>query len=880
MIYNMNNPKPKKIYNNDIKVLGRIVSIASENKVATAEQIFDEKFKYNELPDYSFDNENIDPTQKGLNQYSINRLIGKKVKNIEDNGLVPDENGYLGNIKANNITVGNKLTTKDLEVTNNARINNLVVGPGEGIDVYGALTHLLQCCANMNNQGGSGQSGLSLTVSPNPINISNIGDTVEFTVTPNVSGVDLVVDPVVDYTASIANNAIATLIGNNKVKAVSGGTTQLTVSWNNIEKTVQINVTRPQVEPDPTLYTITYMDDTSIVTTEDYEAGATIDPLHGQDPLTKEGYTFAGWSGMPSDMKMPANDITVIAQWTQNEQPVDPTPQKPEEQTYTITFKDCSPEHNFTIGDNSFDQYAVVVDTQTYHAGDTVTPPNEAAVKAALTSAGASWSRPYDNLVGWNNLPYGQIMPAEDITVYAIWEVHQENPTAGYRLVIKPDFSNQSDVDPDWYQDGNEYVLHHGGTGLVTLWAQNTEDPTDEYTVSGSWSSNRNTVSFTSAQGTYCNFTDTGSDVSDPTTFTITASHPNFENATFTVKLMPAIKYTLTFDTNGGSAIAPVQYRYGETISPVTPPTKSGMIFNGWSPAIPATMPRSNVTVTAQWDTNQNYSIAFDHDQWTIYTKYAHVDIGVTQADGYPEDIIWTSSDTSVATVEPANNYGTQDGRVYAIGSGTATITATGATSGVTKTATITVSLLTLSNEEITIVGNDTAQLPTAYVDGTEVTPTSWTSSDTSVARIQNGMIMGGTPGICNLEAYYSPGGHSGTYRAYCRVIVKANASDNVTGTKVVVTPRYVSLNKAGSTTITTSTNNVDLSQYEWQLSAYPNGLVTINPSVDNTTCTVTAGNTAGFATLFLQPIDATNLDGTENERGIEFDSLTIEVLQ
>ena len=102
----MNNPKPK-IYNNDIKVLGRVVSIASENKVAAAEQIFDEKFKYNELPDYSFDNENIDPTQKGLNQYSINRLIGKKVKSIEDNGLVPNENGYLGNIKANNITVGN-----------------------------------------------------------------------------------------------------------------------------------------------------------------------------------------------------------------------------------------------------------------------------------------------------------------------------------------------------------------------------------------------------------------------------------------------------------------------------------------------------------------------------------------------------------------------------------------------------------------------------------------------------------------------------------------------------------------------------------------------------------------------------------------------------
>lgn len=280
----MNNPKPK-IYNNDIKVLGRVVSIASENKVAAAEQVFDEKFKYNELPDYSFDNENIDPTQKGLNQYSINRLIGKKVKDIEEAGLLPDEGGFLNNIKIDNLTVkngatfsgdvsfgdnvsidknltvGNKITTKDLEVTNNAKINKLIVGPGEGIDVYEALTHLLQCCENMNNQGGSGQGGVTLVVSPNPINM-NVGDTVEFTVKLNASGVDLVVDPEINYTASISDTSVATLIGNNKVTAVSGGTTQLTVSWNGIQKTVQINVAQPethtyQLTLDPTSINMT-----------------------------------------------------------------------------------------------------------------------------------------------------------------------------------------------------------------------------------------------------------------------------------------------------------------------------------------------------------------------------------------------------------------------------------------------------------------------------------------------------------------------------------------------------------------------------------------------------------------------------------------------
>ena len=52
-----------KIYNNDIKVLGRVVSIATENKVAAAEQIFDEKFDYLNLDSYSWDN--IDLTQVG-----------------------------------------------------------------------------------------------------------------------------------------------------------------------------------------------------------------------------------------------------------------------------------------------------------------------------------------------------------------------------------------------------------------------------------------------------------------------------------------------------------------------------------------------------------------------------------------------------------------------------------------------------------------------------------------------------------------------------------------------------------------------------------------------------------------------------------------------
>ncbi|WP_440553143.1 InlB B-repeat-containing protein [Vescimonas sp.] len=74
-----------------------------------------------------------------------------------------------------------------------------------------------------------------------------------------------------------------------------------------------------------------------------------------------------------------------------------------------------------------------------------------------------------------------------------------------------------------------------------------------------------------------------------------------------------ANSYTITFDTDGGSAIDPITQGYGTTIKAPTAPTKTGYTFMGWNPALPATMPAENITVTAQWRINQ-YTITFDTD--------------------------------------------------------------------------------------------------------------------------------------------------------------------------------------------------------------------------------------------------------------------------
>ena len=67
---------------------------------------------------------------------------------------------------------------------------------------------------------------------------------------------------------------------------------------------------------------------------------------------------------------------------------------------------------------------------------------------------------------------------------------------------------------------------------------------------------------------------------------------------------------TVTFDANGGTGGKTVTQDYGTALSAPTV-TRTGYTFDGWSPAVPATVPAGNVTYTAQWRLNQ-YTATFD----------------------------------------------------------------------------------------------------------------------------------------------------------------------------------------------------------------------------------------------------------------------------
>ena len=59
--------------------------------------------------------------------------------------------------------------------------------------------------------------------------------------------------------------------------------------------------------------------------------------------------------------------------------------------------------------------------------------------------------------------------------------------------------------------------------------------------------------------------------------------------------------YTITFDTAGGSEIAPITQDYGTAITAPADPTREGYTFIGWDKEIPTTMPAENITLKAKW---------------------------------------------------------------------------------------------------------------------------------------------------------------------------------------------------------------------------------------------------------------------------------------
>ena len=291
---------------------------------------------------------------------------------------------------------------------------------------------------------------------------------------------------------------------------------------------------------------------------------------------TRKGYTFKGWDKEIPET-MPAENITVKAQWEINQ--------------YTITFDT-----------NGGSEIAPI--TQDY--GTEITAP------ANPTRKGYTFK-------GWDKeIP--KTMPAENITLKAQWEINQ--------YTITFDTNGGSEIAPITQDYGTEITAPANPTRkgyTFKGWDKEIPKtmPAENITLKAQWEINQYTITFDTNGGSEIApiTQDYGTEITAP-------DKPTRKGYTFkgwdkeipetmpaeniTVKAQWEInQYTITFDTNGGSEIAPITQDYGTEITAPDNPTRKGYTFRGWDKEIPKTMPAENITVKAQWEINQ-YTITFD----------------------------------------------------------------------------------------------------------------------------------------------------------------------------------------------------------------------------------------------------------------------------
>ena len=294
------------------------------------------------------------------------------------------------------------------------------------------------------------------------------------------------------------------------------------------------------------------------------------------DNPTRKGYTFKGWDKEIPET-MPAENITVKAQWEINK--------------YTIAFDT-----------NGGSEIAPI--TQDY--GTEITAPDNPTRKGYTFK-------------GWDKeIP--ETMPAENMTVKAQWEINQ--------YTIAFDTNGGSEIAPITQDYGTEITAPDNPTRkgyTFKGWDREIPEtmPAENITVKAQWEINQYTIAFDTNGGSEIApiTQDYGTEITAP-------DNPTRKGYTFkgwdreipetmpaeniTVKAQWEInQYTIAFDTNGGSEIAPITQDYGTEITAPDNPTRKGYTFKGWDREIPETMPAENITVKAQWEINQ-YTIAFD----------------------------------------------------------------------------------------------------------------------------------------------------------------------------------------------------------------------------------------------------------------------------
>ena len=356
-------------------------------------------------------------------------------------------------------------------------------------------------------------------------------------------------------------------------------------------------------------------------------------------PTTKTGYTFSGWDNLPQTM--PAQDITVTAQYTINKYKVtfDVDGVKTEselEYNAAITKPQDPTKEGYTFaGWNPAVPANVPASAVTYTATWTI---NQYTVKFVVDNAdvynqkqdyASTITKPADptkkghTFKGWTPEVAAKV-PAADVTYTAVFEVNK------YKLTFDVDgVKTESEVEYDAAitkpADPTKEGYTFAGWDAEVL----AKMPDQALTYTATWTINQYTVKFVVDNADVYNqkqdYASTITKPADPTkkghtfkgwTPEVAAKVPAAD-VTYTA-VFEVNKYKLTFDVDGVKTESEVEY--DAAITKPADPTKEGYTFAGWDAEVLAKMPDQALTYTATWTINQ-YTVKFVVDNADVYNQ-------------------------------------------------------------------------------------------------------------------------------------------------------------------------------------------------------------------------------------------------------------------
>ena len=267
----------------------------------------------------------------------------------------------------------------------------------------------------------------------------------------------------------------------------------------------------------------------------------------------------------------------------------DNLPEAPKKTGYTFTGWGGLTDTLRVTGKRTFiAQYSADPQTITWVIDDDNSQTQNYVTDAPVT-APAAGTKEGHIFRGWSEVKGGKEpatipthMPAESKTYYAIWEIQQYTVT----------FYQEKDSDEVVFTTKADYGTEYNV-------------PTTEKTGHSfaNWidAATETAVTFADGKGN------------------IPAKNTNYY-ATWTIN-----KYKFTFDSNEGTAVAPIEQNFDTAITAPAEPSREGYEFLGWSLTdgedavvveLPEKMPAENRTYYAVWEEN-DYTITFDADNGT-----------------------------------------------------------------------------------------------------------------------------------------------------------------------------------------------------------------------------------------------------------------------